>query len=211
VWLGTGTVTPINANAIVGVMVYAVASIVKPKTMSLNKSLKEITATAVKVEVVSTCVWSHTAPYSTICEFTDSMMFVHALLHTAHSPLESRIRTLYITTDENGWKHRFHIEGEDLVSLAAYQFVKDAPSALAKVLGIHALGFFRMKNEEEQKRVMDEMCRIEVSFNQNLDNGIRQYRMETISIDDPKVEESSTAADAHQFDAIKYIDKNQNS
>lgn len=179
--------------------------------MSLPNSLKEITATAIKVEVVSTCVWSHTAPYSSICEFTDSMMFVHALLHTASNPSEFRIRTLYVTTEEHGWKHRFPIEGNDLVSLAAYQFVKDAPSALAKAIGIHAKGFFRFKSDEDQKRVMDELCRIEVDFNQSLENGVRQYRLETISDSDPKVEESSTAADVHQFDAIKYIDKNQNS
>lgn len=180
---------------------------------TLNKSLKEVLATAIKVEVVSTCVWTHTAPYSSICEFTNSqeMMFVHALLHTAHNPSDFRIRTLYITTEEHGWKHRQPLEANDLAALAAYQFVKEAPSALAKAIGIHAKGFFRFLNEDKQKQVMDELCHIEVDFNQHLENGIRQYRLETISDSDPKVEESSTAADAHQFDAIKYIDKNKNS
>lgn len=181
--------------------------------MSLSKSLKDTVRTAVKVEVVSTCVWTHTAPYSSICEFTDSMMFVHALLHTASHPSDYRIRTLYITTEEHGWKHRQPLEANDLAALAAYQFVKEFPSALAKVIGIHAKGFFRFLHEDKQKQVMDELCHIEVEFNQHIENGIRQYRLETVSDTDPKVEPSSTAADVneHQFDAIKYIDKNQNS
>lgn len=188
--------------------------------MSLPKSLKQVLATASKVEVVSTCVWTHTEPSVTICEFTGSLMFVHAALHSVSNPIESRIRTVFVTTTEHNWNYRFPITASELGKVAAYQFVKEMPSMMSKTLGIHASGFFRMKEDRKQKEVMDDLCRIEVDFNQSIENGIREYRLESVSVNDPVIEESSTVADAtddikpNQFGSVVFkpsTDTTQNS
>lgn len=198
VWRRTGTETHTNANAIVCVLVYASVSTVNQKHMSNIKSLSATLTNAVKVEIVSSCVWSHTAPYSNINTYEGEMKFVNAAISVAKSKSEYTFTTIFVTTKESGdWMYRFDITKQELTRLAAYEFVKSLPTMLVKAYGIHANGFARFKNEadnEETRKMSDAFL---LDFNREVENGITEFRNESCSPSDPiSIEESSTVADA---------------
>ena len=178
--------------------------------MSNIKSLAATIQNAVKVEVVSSCVWTHTAPYASINTYEGETMFVSAALAVSKSKSEYTFTSIFVTTKEAGdWMYRFDITKHELIRLAAYQFVKGIPSMLAKAYGIHANGFARLKSEADNEETRKMTDAFTMDFNGEVENGIREFRMESISKDDPIVNtiESSTVADS--FDPID--DTKQNS
>lgn len=166
--------------------------------MSNIKSLAATIQNAVKVEVVSSCVWTHTAPYANINTYEGDTKFVNAAVAVAKSKSDYSFTSIFVTTKEAGdWMHRFDITKQELARLAAYEFVKSVPTMLAKAYGIHANGFARLKHEadnEETRKMGDAFL---LDFNREVENGITEFRTESISKDDPIViENSSTVADA---------------
>lgn len=166
--------------------------------MSNIKSLSLTLRNAVKVEVVSSCVWTHTAPYANINTYEGEMKFVNAAISVAKSKSEYTFTSIFVTTKEAGdWMYRFDITKQELTRLAAYEFVKSLPTMLAKAYGIHANGFARLKNEadnEETRKMNDAFL---LDFNREVENGITEFRHESCSPSDPiAIEESSTVADA---------------
>jgi hypothetical protein len=167
--------------------------------MSNIKSLSLTLQNAVKVEVVSSCVWTHTAPYASINTYEGETMFVSAALAVSKSNSEYTFTSIFVTTKEAGdWMHRFDITKHELIRLAAYQFVKGVPSLLAKAYGIHADGFARLKSDEAKEETRKMSGAFLLDFNGEVENGIREFRMESVSKDDPivTIENSSTVADA---------------
>ena len=173
-----------------------------------NKSLLEIRTTAVKVEVVSTCVWSHTTPSTSIDTFEGTLMFLRALLSCIAYNHDSKVISIFVTTRESGdWMYRRPLEANDLLSLGVYQFFAEVPAMMAKAFGIHANGFFVCKSKERRDEQMQELTRIEVDFNQSIERGLSEYRNSIVSPSDKVAEHPSTIADA--FDPIDE-DKNKN-
>ncbi len=177
--------------------------------MSNNQSLSEIRTTAVKVEVVSTCVWTHTAPHTTIDAYEGTLMFVRALLSCIAYNHDSKVISIFVTTRESGdWMYRRPMTANELLSLGVYQFFAEVPAMMAKAFGIHASGFFVSKSKERRDEQMQALTTIEVDFNQSIERGLSEYRSSIVSSNDKVVEQSSTAADA--FDPID-DSTNQNS
>ncbi len=169
--------------------------------MSLNKPLSEVRTTAVKVEVVSTCVWSHTTPHTSIDTYEGSLMFVRSLLACLSYIHDNKVISLFVTTREGGdWLYRRPLEANELLTLGVYQFFSEVPAMMAKAFGIHASGFFGLKSKERRDEQMQELTRIEVDFHQSIERGLSDYRSSIVSSNDKVVEQSSTAADA--FDPI---------
>lgn len=180
--------------------------------MSNIKSLSVTLTNAVKVEVVSSCVWTHTTPYTTINTYEGEVKFVSAAIAVARQNSENIFTTIFVTTKESGdWMHRFDITKHELARLAAYEFVKVLPKMLAVAYGIHADGFNRFKSETRKQEDNAKVDALLADFNRQMEVAITEFRTESVSDSDVVVEESSTAADAHQFDAIKYIDLKKNS
>lgn len=177
--------------------------------MSNNKSLSEIRSNAVKVEVVSTCVWNHTTPHTTIDTYEGSLMFVRSMMSCLSFIHDNKVISLFVTTREGGdWMYRRPLEANDLLSLAVYQFFFEVPAMMAKAFGLHYSGFFGLKSKERRDEQMHELTRIEVDFNQSVERGLTDYRNAIVSSNDKVVEPSSIAADS--FDPIDDT-KNQNS
>ncbi len=190
-----------------GVSVYAEASIVNQKTMSNIKSLSLTLQNAVKVEVVSSCVWTHTAPYANINTYEGEMKFSTAAIAVAKQSTEHIFTTIFVTTKEAGdWMHRFDITKHELARLAAYEFVKLMPTLLAKAYGVHADGYIRLRTDSQRDATRKMSEAFELDFNREVESSISEFRNDSCSKNDPVVEESSTVADYNQFDAIKYID-----
>lgn len=198
VWRRTGTETHTNANAIVCVLVYASVSTVNQKHMSNIKSLSATLTNAVKVEIVSSCVWSHTAPYSNINTYEGETKFVSAAIALAKSKSEYTFTTIFVTTKEAGdWMYRFDITKHDLARLAAYEFVKVLPNLLAAAYGIHSKGFARLDNSEKSEdEVKAKAVAEQREFHQAFDIGITHFRTESCSKDDPIVTEAALPFDA---------------
>jgi hypothetical protein len=179
------------------------------KTMSTNKSLSEIRTTAVKVEVVSTCVWSHTAPTTSIDTYEGTLLFVRALLSCIAYNHDAKFTSIFVTTRESGdWMYRRPLEANELLSLGVYQFFAEVPAMMARAFGIHSRGFFKLRNEDSREAMLNELTHIEVDFNQSIERGLMEYRSSIVSSNDKVVEQSSTAADV--FDPID-DSTNQNS
>ena len=177
--------------------------------MSTNKSLSEIRTNAVKVEIVSTCVWAHTEPHTTIDTFEGTLMFVRAMLSSIAYNHDAKVISIFVTTRESGdWMYRRPLEAKDLASLGVYQFFAEVPAMLAKAFGIHSRGFFKLRNEDSREAMLNELTHIEVDFNQSIERGLTEYRNSIVSSNDKVVEQSSTAADV--FDPID-DSTNQNS
>jgi len=176
--------------------------------MSNLKSLSLTLQNAVKVEVVSSCVWTHTAPYANISSYEGEMKFVNAAIAIAKSNSQYAFTSIFVTTKESGdWMYRFDITKQELARLAAYEFVKVLPTMLAAVYGIHSNGFARLKSDtdNEDTRKMSEAFLMD--FNRDFELGITEFRTESCSKNDPVIEQSSTVADS--FDHIN--DTKQNS
>lgn len=177
------------------------------KTMSTNKSLSEIRSTAVKVEVVSTCVWTHTAPHTSIDVFEGTLLFVRALLSCIAYNHDHKVISIFVTTRESGdWMYRRPLEANDLASLGVYQFFSEVPAMMARAFGIHSRGFFKLRNEDSREAMLNELTHIEVDFNQSIERGLTEYRNSIVSSDDKVVEQSSTIADA--VDALNNTNQN---
>lgn len=173
--------------------------------MSNIKSLSHTLQHAVKVEVVSSCVWSHTEPYAHIFDFVSGDKFTKAALHVA-SMNDYQFASIFVTTkDESGWSFRFDITKKELVRLAAYEFVKTLPARIAKVYGVHSSGFSRLKSDEFNAENAKMTEAFTMDFHREVEQGITEFRIESCSKDDPIVE-SSTAADS--FDPIDDTKKN---
>jgi hypothetical protein len=143
------------------------------KTMSTNKSLSEIRSNAVKVEVVSTCVWTHTAPHSSIDTFEGTLMFVRAMLSCIAYNHDAKVISVFVTTRESGdWMYRRPLEANDLMSLGVYQFFAEVPAMMARAFGLHSSGFFGNKSKDARDEQMLQLTRIEVDFNQSVERGL---------------------------------------
>lgn len=166
--------------------------------MSNIKSLSLTLRNAVKVEVVSSCVWTHTAPYANINTYEGELKFSYAALAMCKAKSEYTFTSIFVTTKESGdWMYRFDITKQELIRLASYEFVKCVPVMLAAAYGIHANGFSRLKTDEnnEETRKMGEAFTMD--FHRNSEIGISEFRHESCSPSDPVViENSSTVADA---------------
>lgn len=160
--------------------------------MSNIKSLSVTLTNAVKVEVVSSCVWSHTAPYANIATYEGEMKFLSAALDVAKQKSEHIFTSIFVTTKENGWMHRFDITKAELARLAAYEFVKCIPSMLAKAYGVHSNGFSQIVREDRKEDARKMLGAYELDFHHNIEVGITEFRNESI------VSES-----AQSFDAIE--------
>lgn len=174
--------------------------------MSNIKSLQSTLQHAVKVEVVSSCVWSHTEPYANIATYEGEAKFVNAALDVAKQKSEHIFTSIFVTTKEHGWMHRFDATKAELTRLAAYEFVKSIPSMLAKAYGVHSNGFAQVTSDEKKEAARKMLGAYELDFHRHIELGITEFRNESCSKDDPIVE-SSTVADS--FDSID--DTKQNS
>lgn len=174
--------------------------------MSNIKSLASTLTNAVKVEVVSSCVWSHAEPYANIYTYEGEMKFVEAAIAVAKQNSEHIFTSIFVTTKEHGWMHRFDVTKAELIRLAAYEFVKCIPMMLAKAYGVHSSGFARVISDEKKEDARKMLGAYELDFHRHIELGITEFRNESCSKDDPIVE-SSTVADS--FDPID--DTKQNS
>ena len=189
--------------------------------MSNIKSLSVTLTNAVKVEVVSSCVWTHTTPYTNINTYEGETKFVSAAIAVAKQNSDNIFTTIFVTTKESGdWMHRFDITKHELARLAAYEFVKVLPKMFAVAYGIHADGFARLKSDTRNEESRKMTVAFTMDFNRQMEGGITEFRMESVSDSDPVVEESSTAADVvedikpNQFRGLVYkpsSDTTQNS
>lgn len=177
--------------------------------MSNIKSLSLTLQNAAKVEVVSSCVWSHTAPYANITTYEGDTKFINAAISVAKTNSEYTFTSIFVTTKEAGdWMYRFDITKHELARLAAYEFVKHLPKMLAAAYGINSNGFARFHSDEKKDETRKMLGAFELDFHGEIENGIREFRNESCSKNDPIViEESSTVADS--FDPIN--DTKQNS